>query len=137
MDEMTVCSRHRGCERHKRNARNQGHEANRLQRRVEFIGHFPHACWFSSIYMVRLALSAASASSMSASTMPVFFPVAGSRKSPSFTKLATEATAPPCGVDVGRMIETGPSLGSRNSVGSGMIKFVWNLSAAPAAPVLG
>src|SRR5580765_6602258 len=39
--------------------------------------------------------------------MPVFLFVAGSRKSPSSTKLRTEATAPPCCVEVGRMMETG------------------------------
>ena len=47
--------------------------------------------------------------------MPVFLFVTGSRKSPSSAKLTTEATAPPCCVDVGRMIATGPSFGFRNN----------------------
>ena len=71
--------------------------------------------------------------------MPVFLPVAGLRNKPSLAKLTTEATAPPCCVEVGRMIETGPSFASRNTVGSGMIRLVWNSSATfgPVAPVLG
>src|ERR1043166_4432823 len=91
------------------------------------------------LYPLRFAASAASASSMRTSTIPVFLLVPGSRKSPSFAKLTTDATAPPCCMEVGRIMATGPSFGSRNTVGSGMIKFVWNSSAMvePVAPVLG
>ena len=60
---------------------------------------------------VRLAASASSARPISACTMPVFFPVFGSMKSPSLAKAITLATAPEFCVDVGRMIATGPKLG--------------------------
>src|SRR5205823_14798341 len=74
---------------------------------------------------------------MSTSTIPVFLFVAGSRNSPSSTKLTTEATAPPCAVDVGRIMETGPSFAFRNNVGSGMIRLVWKSSAGLTLVPLG
>ena len=57
-------------------------------RPLSWLCSFPHK--------VRRASSASLARRMSTSTIPVFLFVVGSRKSPSSTKLTTEATAPPC-----------------------------------------
>src|ERR1700688_2363649 len=65
---------------------------------------------------------------MSTATSPVFFFVWGSRKSPSWAKLTTEATAPPNFIDDGRIMATGPNFLSRKSVGSGMIKLACRVS---------
>src|SRR5690242_17429050 len=72
-------------------------------------------------------------------------PVAGSTKSPSWTKLLPADTAPPPPASlVGRIMDTGPNFDSRKNVGSGMIRLVWNRSATvspppidPVAPVVG
>jgi hypothetical protein len=58
------------------------------------------------------------------------------KKYPSSTRLTTETTAGPCAVELGRMMATDLSSRPRKAVGSGMIRFVWNSSAAPEAPVL-
>src|SRR3984893_3342354 len=76
---------------------------------------------------------------MSTATIPVFLLFAGSMKSPSSTKLLTADTAPPPPASlVGRIMDTGPNFEFRKIVGSGMIRLVWNRSAAgtPSTVVL-
>ena len=81
-----------------------------ISRRL-FFGKF--ATGLRPRHPVRRAASASSARLISACKMPVFFPDFGSMKSPSLAKAITEATAPEFYFDVGRMIATGPKLGSR------------------------
>ncbi len=87
----------------------------------------------------RRATSASSARRNSTCTIPYFYLSPGRETARHQRSSEPRPRLSPCFVEVGRMMETGPSFSLRNKVGSGMIRLVWNSSAmsAPVEPVLG